>query len=134
MYVTIYGRRILMTENYAKEFFLATTKEGEVWHEVVPLTLKPRCSCGKMFTWKSDLSKHIDESNPTSDNPRDILNRMKDFCDGEQFGDFIDIIGKWEGVTENGEVWYVNSEYVINPIYLLKKAVEFLKGEGNDRA
>jgi hypothetical protein len=118
--------------NYARLFHEATAKEGEVWHEVVPITLKPRCSCGKMFTWQSDLSKHIDESNPTYDNPRDILKRMRDFCGEERFDLFMAQLEYGNNTNVEGIDWSgnIDIDYILDPPALCKKAVEFLKGDG----
>lgn len=112
-----------MTDNYAKEFHEATAKEGDCWHEwitgVSPEIYLIVCKhCGEIYTDYND--------NPTYDNPRDILNRMKEFCGEERYDEFI----RWLQQTHWFEIDEFLETYILNPPALLKKAVEFMKGEG----
>lgn len=119
--------------NYARLFHEATAKEGEVWHEVVEhRSGYYRCSCGEVFAYGSDIDNHINQINPTYDNPRDILNRMKEYCGEEKYKKFFTEIA----TKRNGEylelmtIYEFVATYILNPPALCKKAGEFLKGEG----
>ncbi len=129
-----------MTENYEKLFFLATAKEGDVWHEITNYTIVKdgrvityaTCSCGKNFLFDSTLDEHIKNSNPTYDNPRDILKRMREYCGEERFDLFMAQLEYGNNTNVEGIDWSgnIDIDYILNPPALLKKAVEFLKGEG----
>jgi uncharacterized C2H2 Zn-finger protein len=119
--------------NYAKLFFLATAKEGEVWHEVVEhRSGYYRCSCGEVFAYGSDIDNHINQINPTYDNPRDILKRMREYCGDERFDLFMAQLEYGNNTNVEGIDWSgnIDIDYILDPPALLQKAVEFLKGEG----
>lgn len=114
-----------MTElDYPRLFHEAT---GGCWHEWEIYTdwveSIPTCSysvCKKCNTTLDCKEKE----NPTYSNPRDILNRMKEYCGEEKYREFIDIVG-----ASVYDTYYIDEDYILNPPALLKKAWEFLKGE-----
>jgi hypothetical protein len=112
--------------NYAKLFFLATAKEGDCWHIRISKYSAICKKCG------ADMST---ATNPTYDNPLDILNRMRDYCGEERYREFIEVGGigiVYHSGVASGYRWLVaiNEDYILDPPALCKKAVEFLKGEG----
>lgn len=71
--------------------------------------------------------------NPTYENPKDILLKMKEFCGEERYCNFINSVGFWKytNVTGGTKI-YIEENYILNPAKLLRKACEFLqqrKGE-----
>ena len=73
---------------------------------------------------------------PENYNAADILNRMKEFCGEEKYLIFISwLCSTLSFSIDNFRIVmdFINT-YILNPSALLRKAVEFLKGEGNDRA
>jgi hypothetical protein len=113
-----------LEQNYAKLFFLATAKEGDCWHTRISKYSAICKKCG------ADMST---ATNPTYDNPRDILKRMKDFCGEERYFDFMvhlgsDVIEK-TNPTPIGLINNFLNDYILDHPALCKKAVEFLKGE-----
>jgi hypothetical protein len=68
------------------------------------------------------------------DNAADILNRMRDYCGEERYREFIEVGGigiVYHSGVASGYRWLVaiNEDYILDHPALLKKAVEFLKGE-----
>jgi hypothetical protein len=114
--------------NYARLFHEAT---GGIWHEVEQAgTGYFKCSCSKekhSYYYAEFLYQH---TNPTYTNPADILNRMKEYCGEERYGEFIyqcitemRTLNKTSYLTVMG---FVDS-FILNAPALLRKAVEFLE-------
>jgi hypothetical protein len=106
------------------------------WHEAKLFQdgINYKCSCGCLF-YKERMDNHIKESNPTYSNAADILNKMKEFCGEERYYTFIrkkgiGIVRKLTDYPINVYNVFIDETYILNPPALLKKAVEFLKGEG----
>lgn len=74
---------------------------------------------------------NIDLQNPTYSNAADILKRMREYCGEEKYKKFFTEIA----TKRNGEylelmtIYEFVATYILNPPALLKKAVEFLKGD-----
>ncbi len=110
--------------NYAKLFHEAT---GGCWHEYDKIIgLYNKCSCGKIC---GNLDEHIKQSNPTFDNPTDILKRMRDYCGEERYKLFMAQLEYGNNAYVEGIDWsgHIDVDYVTNAPALCKKAWEFLK-------
>jgi hypothetical protein len=74
-----------------------------------------------------------DSKRPTYSNPKDILEKMKEFCGEDRYYEFIIHISFVQ--TGSSNVGFIMSigdfinTYILNPPLLLKKAIEFLEGE-----
>lgn len=115
---------------------------GGCWHEVVARGLENICSCGFKSYLIVSLDEHIEESNPTYKNPKDILNKMKEFCGEERYIKFIRKISLKKHIDyaaydeEPDKVSFVPmstyefiNAYILNIPALVTKAIEFLDGE-----
>lgn len=109
--------------NYAKEFHEATAKEGDCWHIRISKYSAICKKCG------ADMST---ATNPTYDNPLDILKRMREYCGDERFDLFMAQLEYGNNTNVEGIDWSgnIDIDYILDPPALCKKAVEFLKGEG----
>lgn len=94
------------------------------WHEAKLFQdgINYKCSCGCLF-YKERMDNHIKESNPTYSNPKDILEKMKQFCGIHKFRNFIYQLS--DDCCED-TIMFVET-YILNPPLLLKKAIEFLE-------
>jgi hypothetical protein len=61
---------------------------------------------------------------PTYSNAADILNRMREFCGEDKYGDFILWLPDY---SVNGILKHVIDTYILNPSALLERAIEFLQ-------
>lgn len=104
------------------------------WHEAKLFQdgINYKCSCGCLF-YKERMDNHIKESNPTYSNPKDILEKMKQFCGEDRYYEFIIHISFVQ--TGSSNVGFIMSigdfinTYILNPPLLLKKAIEFLEAK-----
>jgi hypothetical protein len=94
---------------------------GGCWHEWMDTTeVGLRCTCRMIC---GNLDEHIKKSNPTYSNPKDILNKMKEFCGIHKFRNFIYQLS--DDCCED-TIMFVET-YILNPPALLRKAIEFLE-------
>jgi len=110
----------------AQRFHELTAKDkADVWNNFIGFrSSKFHCSCGLNFNYHNDLLEHIKESNPTYSNAADILNRMREFCGEDKYGDFILWLPDY---SVNGILKHVIDTYILNPSALLERAIEFLQ-------
>lgn len=110
-----------MTENYAKEFFLLTAKEGDCWHIRISKYSAICKKCG------ADMST---ATNPTYSHADDILKRMRGYCEIDKYEDFICTVGFIIPLYDEPPIYSIEEKYILDPPALLKKAVEFLEKKG----
>lgn len=131
-------------EQLCKEFTLLT---GGHWHEIVQIpahvkdgiryTNHTTCSCRKDLLYFSNLETHIKESNPTYENPTDVLNVLVKTMETDNWWDFVAyskafiVIGEFD---DDPEDWAIKSDYILKKDALLEEAVNFLrKRKKNER-